>query len=138
MFGGGISDAQLAWLEAELGGAQAAGQRCIVCCHLPLEPASTAPACLLWNYDRVLATLRAHSCVVATLAGHAHRGGYARDSAGIHHRVLEAALECPHGSDAYGCVDVYADRLVLHGTGLMAGAEMPFPTALSRHLSSSL
>jgi manganese-dependent ADP-ribose/CDP-alcohol diphosphatase len=137
MFGGGISDAQLSWLEQQLGEAQRSGEKVIVCCHLPLEPASTSPTCLLWNYDLVLDLLRRHSCVVATLAGHAHRGGYAEDKQGIHHRVLEAALECPEGSDAYGCIDVFSDRLILHGTDMMVGMEMPFRKPLVQ-LGSSL
>lgn len=101
-------------------------EKVIVCCHLPLEPASTEYAHLLWNYDLVLDLLGKHACVVATLSGHAHRGGYAKDKHGIHHRVLEAALECPEGRDAYAYVDVFSDRLVLHGTDMMPGMELPF------------
>ncbi|KAK1303007.1 Manganese-dependent ADP-ribose/CDP-alcohol diphosphatase [Acorus calamus] len=55
-----------------------------------------------------------------------HRGGYSIDSHGVHHRVLEAALECPPKSNAYGHVDVYDDRLILFGTDRMASTEMVF------------
>lgn len=45
--------------------------------------------------------------VLAYIAGHAHQGGYNTDAAGIHHRTLEAPLEIPPGSFAFGTVDVY-------------------------------
>ncbi|PKU87012.1 Manganese-dependent ADP-ribose/CDP-alcohol diphosphatase [Dendrobium catenatum] len=60
---------------------------------------------------------------MACLSGHDHKGGYSVDSHGIHHRVLEAALEFPPGSNAFGYVDVYHDRLSLVGTDRMVSTE---------------
>ncbi|GBG88602.1 hypothetical protein CBR_g48132 [Chara braunii] len=125
-FGGGISTTQLEWLDNILKEAEAEEEKVIIGCHLPMDPRSTDPICLLWNYDEVLRVLHNHSCVVATFAGHAHTGGYAVDKHGIHHRVLEAVLECPPGSDAYGHVDVFEDRLVLTGTGALVSSVMHF------------
>jgi hypothetical protein len=49
------------------------------------------------------------------MAGHTHQNGYLVDEAGIHHLVMPAVLETPPGRDAYGTVEVLADRLLLKG-----------------------
>jgi manganese-dependent ADP-ribose/CDP-alcohol diphosphatase len=131
-FGGGVSDAQLAWLGGALRDAAAAGERVFVCGHLPLHPETTQPVCLLWNYDAVLRLLQASRCVVATLAGHTHREGYHCDDAGVHHRVLASVLECPPGTNAFGHVDVWAHGARLRGTDRMEATHLPF-RALQAH-----
>jgi hypothetical protein len=70
-------------------------ERVVVLCHQPLHPGTAGAVCLLWNYAVVLQLLweRPRGEVVACFAGHAHRGGYVQDTHGIHHQVLEAALE---------------------------------------------
>jgi len=125
-FGGGVSDAQLAWLDATLAQADAAGERVFVCGHLPCHPEAAASVCLMWNYSEVLDILHAHPCVVATFAGHTHREGYHQDERGIHHRVLAAVLECPPGTNAYAHVDVWHDGAHLHGSGSVGSTPMPF------------
>lgn len=73
-FGGGLSAEQLSWLRAELGHAREQQQRVLVFCHLALHPATCLGACLLWNYEEVLALVREFTDVcVATFAGHAHQ-----------------------------------------------------------------
>lgn len=82
---------------------------------------------ICWEYGR--------GCVVACLAGHAHRGGYFSEPsfadhvnlltplpgeppndvfgrAGLHHVTMEAALTHKH---AYGHIEVYEDRLEIFG-----------------------
>ena len=55
---------------------------------------------------------------MASISGHAHKGGYARDArSGIHFRVLEAALETPPPDMTYALLEVYDDSLVVHGFG---------------------
>ena len=125
-FGGGVGEEQLAWLEATLAAADAAGEKVFVAGHLPLHPDTAAAVCLLWNYEAVLAVLGAHRCVVATLAGHTHREGYARDARGVHHRVLAAVLECPPGTNAFGHLDVWPHCARLVGTDRMSSTEMQF------------
>lgn len=49
-----MSAAQLAWLQQQLGEAEAAGERVIVGCHLCFHPRTCAPTCLMWNYSEVL------------------------------------------------------------------------------------
>lgn len=115
-FGGGISDQQIAWLESELADARSVHDKVIVCCHLCMHPDTCAPTCLLYNYDRVLEILQKNSdVVVATLAGHAHRDGFCKDDFGINHRVCKAVLETEPGSDCYGIVSVYKDKIVVDG-----------------------
>jgi manganese-dependent ADP-ribose/CDP-alcohol diphosphatase len=48
------------------------------------------------------------------------------DSHGVHHRTLEAALECPPGTSAFGHVEVYPNRLLLVGFDRMVDTEVRF------------
>ncbi|EPS64271.1 hypothetical protein M569_10510 [Genlisea aurea] len=128
MFNGGVGAEQMAWLDAVLSEAEGRGEKAVVSCHLPLEPTSSSPEALLWNYGEVMDVIHRYRCVKACLSGHDHRGGYATDSRGICHRVFEAALECPPGSDAYGRIDVFDDRLSVIGVGRMKSQEMVFST----------
>jgi hypothetical protein len=102
-------------------------QNVLVCSHLPLLPDTCPPACLLWNYEAVLQLLRRSGVVVATMAGHTHQNGYLVDEAGIHHLVLPAVLETPPGRDAYGTVEVLADRLLLKGVDTCMSAVVKLP-----------
>lgn len=124
MFNGAVGKEQLEWLDSVLKDSTKNNQKVVICCHLPLDPGAATPEALLWNYDEVMDVIHRYKCVKVCFAGHAHKGGYSVDSHGIHHRVLEAALECPPGSDAYGHVDVYEDRLSLSGTDRLASTEM--------------
>ena len=56
---------------------------------------------------------------MAYFAGHAHKGGYMIDDHGIHHRTIEAPIECPPGVLAFGTVEVYDNpvSLELRGEG---------------------
>lgn len=126
MFNGAVGKEQLEWLDGVLRDSSLHEQKVVVCCHLPLDPGATSPEALLWNYDEVMDVIHRYKCVKACLAGHDHKGGYSIDSHGVHHRVLEAALECPPGTDAYGRIDVYHDRLSFTGTDRMESIEMVF------------
>lgn len=126
MFNGGVGKEQLKWLDGILQEATEMKQKVVICCHVPLDPGATSQEALLWNYDEVMNLIHRYSCVKVCLAGHDHTGGHSIDSHGIHHRVLEAALECPPGADAFGYVDVYNDRLSLIGTDRMANIDMHF------------
>eukprot|EP00967_Tisochrysis_lutea_P073955 scaffold99206_cov35-Tisochrysis_lutea.AAC.1 len=64
--------------------------------------------------------------VVAFLAGHLHRGGYAIDDEGIHHITVESPLT---HTEAYGYVDVFCDRLEISGQlSTSAPRVLHFPT----------
>ncbi|KAK3129424.1 hypothetical protein QOZ80_6BG0479260 [Eleusine coracana subsp. coracana] len=125
-YNGGVGVAQLAWLDGVLRDAAARGEKVVVCGHLPMDPGAAFPESLLWNYGEVMGVVHRYGCVKACFAGHDHQGGYCVDSRGVHHRALEAALECPPGTSAFGRVEVYPDRLVLVGSDRMADTEMRF------------
>ncbi|KAI3727002.1 hypothetical protein L1987_66809 [Smallanthus sonchifolius] len=125
-FNGGVGKEQLEWLDKTLQDATKSNKKVVVCCHIPLDPGATSKQSLLWNYDEVMDVIHRYDCVKVCLGGHDHKGGHSVDSHGVHHRVLEAALECPPGTDAFGYVDVYEDRLSLIGTDRMASSEMVF------------
>jgi manganese-dependent ADP-ribose/CDP-alcohol diphosphatase len=116
-FGGGVSDAQLAWLKRELQKCRETNNKAFICCHLCLHPETCPPTCLLWNYDQVQEILAEYAdVVVATLAGHAHRDGYYFDPVTeIHHRVCAGVLEAEPGTDCFGVVEVYNDRIEVKG-----------------------
>ncbi|XP_074585018.1 manganese-dependent ADP-ribose/CDP-alcohol diphosphatase-like [Curcuma longa] len=126
MFNGAVGKEQLLWLEDVLRQSSKNKQKVVLCCHLPLHPEASSIEALLWNYDEVMSLIHRYGCVKACLAGHDHKGGHVVDSHGIHHRVFEAALECPPGSNAYGYIDAYHDRLSLVGTDRMKSSEMIF------------
>lgn len=101
-------------------------QKVVICFHMPLDPGTLSPEALLWNYDEVMDVIHKYNCVKVCLSGHDHKGGHSIDSHGIHHHVFEAALECPPGSDAFGYIDVFDDRLTLSGTDRMESIDMIF------------
>ncbi|KAL6973152.1 hydrolase of phosphorus-containing anhydrides [Sarracenia purpurea var. burkii] len=126
MFNGAVGKEQLEWLDSVLQDATKSNQKVVICCHLPLDPGASSKEALLWNYDEVMDLVHRYNCVKVCLGGHDHKGGHSIDSHGVHHRVLEAALECPPGTDAFGYVDVFDDRLLLFGTDRMESTEMIF------------
>jgi manganese-dependent ADP-ribose/CDP-alcohol diphosphatase len=126
MFNGGVGKEQMEWLNNVLQESTKLKQKVVVCCHLPLDPSASSKEALLWNYNEVMNLIHRYSCVKVCFSGHDHKGGYSIDSHGIHHRVLEASLECPPGTNAFGYVDVYDDRISLHGTDRMKSTNMYF------------
>ncbi|KAI3454403.1 hypothetical protein Pfo_011066 [Paulownia fortunei] len=126
MFNGAVGKEQMEWLDHVLEDATKLNQKVVVCCHLPLEPRASSNEALLWNYDEVMEVIHRYNCVKVCLAGHDHKGGHAVDSDGVHHRVLEAALECPPGTNAFGYIDLFHDSLLLSGTDGLESQEMVF------------
>lgn len=117
-FNGAVGPIQLEWLEQTLETSRANGEKVIVLSHQPIHPESSNSVCLIWNYKEVLSVLRKFKDVVmASFAGHAHKGGYARDRSGIHFRVVEAALETPSPGTTYAVVHTHDDHLELCGFG---------------------
>jgi manganese-dependent ADP-ribose/CDP-alcohol diphosphatase len=125
-FNGAVGKEQLSWLNDVLQDASTHRQSVILCSHLPMDPGASSPAALMWNYDEVMSVVCQYNCVKACFAGHDHKGGYSIDSHGVHHRTLEAALECPPGTSAFGHVEVYPDKLLLVGSDRMADTEICF------------
>ncbi|KAE8661739.1 Manganese-dependent ADP-ribose/CDP-alcohol diphosphatase [Hibiscus syriacus] len=126
MFNGEVGIEQMEWLDSVLQDATNTKQKEIVCCHLPLDPGATGKTLLLWNYDQVLDVIHRYDCVKVCLTGHSHKGRYSIDSHGFYHKVLDAALECPPGSDAFGYIDVYDNMLSLVGTDRLENTDFSF------------
>lgn len=126
MYNGAVGGEQMKWLDDVLQDATKLKQKVVVCCHLPLDPGVSYQEALLWNYDEVMNVIHQYNCVKVCLSGHDHKGGYSIDFRGIHHRSFEAALECPPGTDAFGYIEVFDDRLMLVGTDRMESTDMHF------------
>lgn len=136
-FNGGVGQVQLQWLRETLAEARSKGEIVIILSHQPIHPRSTNPVCLMWNYKEVLAVLREYKdVVVASFAGHAHKGGYQRDRTGIHFRVFEAALENPDPYKTYAMIDVYDDHLNVRGFGNSKSAIYEFAHKPARQCSA--
>ncbi|KAG4116766.1 hypothetical protein ERO13_D12G188312v2 [Gossypium hirsutum] len=102
---GAVGNEQMEWLDNVLKDATNMKQK-----------VQQAKKMLLWNYDQVMDLIQRYDCVKVCLSGHNHQEGYSFDSRGVHHRVLNAASECPPGTNAFGYIDVYDKMLSLVGT----------------------
>jgi hypothetical protein len=128
-YNGAIDPDQMTWLRETL--ARAAGKPVVVFCHLPVLAEASSRSHLLWNHAEVLDLLQACPTLVAYIAGHDHRGGYA-ERMGIHHVTLEGMVETPADGNAFGVVDVYGSRLEVRGSGAMKSRVLEFNKGLSR------
>lgn len=120
---GGIGDRQKRWLKETMARAEAGRERVIVFSHFPILREASTAAHLLWNHEEVLALVESSRAAAAFLNGHDHSGGYAQRN-GIHHVTLEGMVEAGARS-AYAVVEVYGDRLVIHGTGAVKSRVLP-------------
>jgi manganese-dependent ADP-ribose/CDP-alcohol diphosphatase len=109
---GGLSKAQLDWLDRELSAASAAKEKVILCGHHPLLPAEMHQA---WQAEDVLAVIDKHPCVRAYFNGHNHAGAYV-ERKGIPYVTFRSMLHEP-GITAFSVVDVFEDRIVITGHG---------------------
>ena len=124
---GGIGQAQQDWLKETLRGAGERGERVIVFCHMPALVEASDESLVLWNDEQIVGILESHPCVAAYFSGHDHAGGYARKE-GIHYLGLQGMVEAP-GENAYGIVELYADRIEVRGVGRVPSRSLPLSTA---------
>ena len=131
--GGALGATQLAWLDAQLQRAAAAGERVIVFSHVPLHPKAVSnwcgPLCLSWDYEDALAVLRRHGgTVAACVAGHDHFGAATRDGeSGIAFITLQAVIETQRGGASHGELRLYERQLRLTGSGRMRSRRFFLP-----------
>jgi len=112
---GAIGKTQMNWLRRVLREAAERQERALVFCHFPVLREASTPQHLLWNSDEILPILEQSGVVAAWMNGHDHNGGYA-ERHGIHHVTFPGMVESAV-ANSYTLVDVFDDRLELHGTG---------------------
>jgi len=117
---GGVSAAQLAWLDQELTAATAAQEPVIVCGHHPLLPEDGPQA---WNNRGILALLARHACVRAYLCGHNHAGADVI-AKGVPYISFKSVLHQPELT-AYAVLRLFKDRLVIEGRGREISRTLP-------------
>jgi len=75
---------------------------------VPLFQPATKAKTVVWNCEAVLEVLHRHKdTVVAVLAGHDHDGGYAVDSAGLHHITMNSPLTATPGTDCFAVLECH-------------------------------
>jgi len=116
---GGVSKKQLNWLEETLSNASKNNEKVIILSHIPIGEGSCSDHNLIWNYDEIIEIIYKYDCVICCLAGHDHKGGYIQDHKGIHHKTFESPLETPIGLNAFGIINVFSDKLVFNGFGVV-------------------
>ncbi|XP_022089438.1 manganese-dependent ADP-ribose/CDP-alcohol diphosphatase-like isoform X2 [Acanthaster planci] len=127
-FNGALGEKQLEWLEGVLQEACFAKEKIVLFGHVPIYPINGDHADLLWDYQEALKILCSYRCVVAAFAGHTHHFSHCVDkTSGIHFVNLPGIVEVPPGSNGFGTVQVFSDRLLLYGVGQTGNLEMMFP-----------
>ena len=91
-FNGGLGADQLAWLARTLDEAGRRGDAVVVLSHLPLYHEAASWRNVAYDAPDAARVMAEAGNVCCVLAGHSHRGGFATDSAGIHHVTVEATL----------------------------------------------
>lgn len=120
---GGLSAAQLVWLEKELAAADAAKEPVIVCGHHPIL---SEDGNQVLNSAEVLAVIKRHPCVRACFSGHVHDGGE-RTIDGVPHITFKALLYVPE-TTSYSVVRLFPDHLVIEGRGRENSRVIPLRT----------
>lgn len=101
---GGIGAEQIAWLEARLEEAKAAGEPVIVFCHYPVFPKGVHN---LWNDDELLAVISKYKDTVAAwMNGHNHDGNFGEKD-GVPYVNFKGMLDTR--LNAYAVVSVFPD-----------------------------
>ena len=121
---GGVSPAQLAWLEKELAAADAAGEPALICGHHPLLPEEGHHT---WNNREVLEVIERHSSSRAYFCGHNHAGAEAFSN-GLPCITFKSILHQPEVT-AYSVVRLFKDRIAIEGRGREKSREIPLRIA---------
>jgi len=116
---GAVGAEQLAWVRSRLTVASEAQEQMVVLAHAALHIDATCYGdALCWNWEEVSGLLDAFPHVVAAvITGHDHYGGSATSAGGIHHRVLEAALEGAVGAPTHAVLELRGRAVRLAGRG---------------------
>lgn len=115
---GGFLAEQLRWLETNLAEADSRGEKVLLFSHIPVAEGAATAKHLIFNDEEVFAILDQHSSVFAWLSGHFHQGGYTLRK-GVHHVTFEAVLEAPLEKNSYGVIELYDEKAVISGHGVL-------------------
>lgn len=121
---GGITIEQMRWLSLELEIAERHGERVIVASHHQVSKGAARATHLAWNHEGIRRVLLDSPAFCIALAGHDHIGGYVASPCGRHFITLEALLEAPEDSNAFGILRVFDDRLEIIGRGTVTDRVM--------------
>jgi 3',5'-cyclic AMP phosphodiesterase CpdA len=121
---GGLSEKQLAWLDAELTAADQAKEPVILCGHHPLLPSEMHQA---WNANDVTAVIDRHPCIRAYFNGHNHAGAEIVRR-GVPYITFKSILHEP-GVNSYSVIRLFADRLEIVGNGREVSRVIPLKSA---------
>ena len=117
---GGLSPAQLEWLEKVLAEADAAKEPVILCGHHPLLPEDGYQ---VWNSREVIAVIDRHPCVKAYFNGHNHAGAEVVRN-GVPYITFKSVLHEP-GVNSFSAIRLFADRLEIEGNGREVSRKLP-------------
>ncbi|HEX9792499.1 MAG TPA: metallophosphoesterase [Planctomycetota bacterium] len=108
---GAVGPEQLAWLEAQLVEAAAAGDRVVVSSHHPVYPDAGHN---LWNAAAVRELLLRYPCVKLYLSGHNHNGDYAEID-GLHFLTLHGMVDTE--ATSYAVLTLGMEWIEVDGVG---------------------
>jgi len=113
---GGVSQAQLSWLDKQLDEANRENQKVFIMCHFPVYPENLHN---LLNYRDVNAILGKYHNVITFFSGHNHAGNYGNFNM-IHFVTLKGMVETEKTS-SYSLLEVYHNKIWIKGSGRERG-----------------
>lgn len=116
---GGIAKKQFKWLERKLKAAERKGKKVVVFSHHPFLPANGLETL---NSPELIALFVKYNTVKAVISGHHHPGNFEMYE-GIPFITLEGMVETVN--NAFGYMDIYPDKLIIHGQGRLTSRELP-------------
>jgi hypothetical protein len=113
---GGMSPAQLSWLDSQLNEATLKNEKTFIMCHFPVYPENVHN---LLNYKEVNAILGKYHNVIAWFGGHNHAGNYGNFNM-IHFVTLKGMVETESIS-SFALVEVWHNKIWIKGSGRERG-----------------
>jgi hypothetical protein len=113
---GGMSPAQLSWLDSQLNEATLKNEKTFIMCHSPVYPENVHN---LLNYKEVNAILGKYHNVIAWFSGHNHAGNYGNFNM-IHFVTLKGMVETESIS-SFALVEVWYNKIWIKGSGRERG-----------------
>lgn len=113
---GGMSPAQLSWLDKQLDEATRKNEKVFIMCHFPVYPENIHN---LLNYREVNSILEKYRNVIAWFNGHNHAGNYGNFNM-IHFVTLKGMVETETNS-SFALVEVWHNKIWIKGSGRERG-----------------